>query len=62
MSKKENNIEAVIDFYKENQHRLIQFQASVEAFFSKHPKLNEKPFPTFQRKRKNEKKGFKSVS
>lgn len=45
MSEKGNNIESVVDFYKENQHRLIQFQASVEAFFSKHPKLNEKPFP-----------------
>ncbi|MGJ1410188.1 hypothetical protein ACR78Z_10970 [Sphingobacterium thalpophilum] len=39
------NIDSVIEYYKENQHRLIQFQASVEAFFSKHPKLNEKPFP-----------------
>lgn len=38
-------IDSVIEYYKENQHRLIQFQASVEAFFSKHPKLNEKPFP-----------------
>lgn len=39
------NIDAIIDFYSENQHRLIQFQASVEAFFSKHPMLNKKPFP-----------------
>lgn len=35
----------VISFYIDNQHRLVQFQASIEAFFSKHPKLNEKPFP-----------------
>jgi|SRR5690554_5376255 putative GTP pyrophosphokinase len=35
----------VINYYNENQHRLIQFQASVEAFFSKHPRLNEKHFP-----------------
>jgi len=35
----------VITYYNENQHRLIQFQASVEAFFSKHPRLNEKHFP-----------------
>jgi len=38
-------IDSVVEYYKDNQHRLIQFQASVEAFFSKHPKLNEKPFP-----------------
>lgn len=38
-------IDSVIDYYKDNQHRLVQFQASVEAFFTKHPKLNEKPFP-----------------
>lgn len=37
--------DSVIGYYKDNQHRLVQFQASVEAFFSKHPKLNEKPFP-----------------
>lgn len=38
-------IDSAIEYYKDNQHRLIQFQASVEAFFTKHPKLNEKPFP-----------------
>lgn len=39
------NINQVIEHYIENQHRLIQFQASVEAFFSKHPKLSKKHFP-----------------
>jgi putative GTP pyrophosphokinase len=38
-------IDSVVEFYSDNQHRLVQFQASVEAFFSKHPKLNEKPYP-----------------
>lgn len=37
--------DSVIGYYKDNLHRLVQFQASVEAFFTKHPKLNEKPFP-----------------
>ncbi len=45
MSTTISDIESVLKFYIDNQHRLIQFQASVEAFFSKHPKLNEKPFP-----------------
>lgn len=45
MSEQECKIEDVIDFYIENQHRLILFQKSVNAFFSEHPKLNQKPFP-----------------
>lgn len=45
MSEQESKIEDVIDFYKENQHRLVLFQKSVNAFFSEHPKLNQKPFP-----------------
>jgi hypothetical protein len=45
MNNSEENINSVVEFYKENQHRLIQFQASVEAFFSNHPQLNAKPFP-----------------
>ena len=36
MSEKINHIDSIVEFYKENEHRLIQFQASVEAFFSKH--------------------------
>ena len=45
MSENVDEINSVVEFYKDNQHRLIQFQASVEAFFSKHPKLTQKPFP-----------------
>lgn len=45
MSDHVDEINSVVKFYKDNQHRLIQFQASVEAFFSKHPKLTQKPFP-----------------
>ena len=37
--------EEVINFYNENKHRLLQFQASVESFFSNLPQLNAKPFP-----------------
>lgn len=40
-----NNIDYVIKYYIENQHRLQQFQASVETFFTKHRVLNAKPFP-----------------
>lgn len=45
MNDSDESMSSVIDFYNDNQHRLIQFQASIEAFFSKHPKLNEKKFP-----------------
>jgi len=45
MSNLDGNIESVIDFYNENHHRLLQFQASVETFFINHPQLNAKPFP-----------------
>jgi ppGpp synthetase/RelA/SpoT-type nucleotidyltranferase len=40
-----NSIEKVIEYYFDNQHRLQQFQASVETFFSKHRVLNSKPLP-----------------
>jgi ppGpp synthetase/RelA/SpoT-type nucleotidyltranferase len=39
------NIESVVTYYKDNQHRLLQFQASVETFFLSHPQLNTRPFP-----------------
>lgn len=39
------SIDIVVNHFIENQHRLVQFQASVEAFFTRHPKLNEKHFP-----------------
>ena len=45
MIKDVESIDSVVNFYKDNQHRLMQFQASVEAFFSNHPHLNAKPFP-----------------
>jgi ppGpp synthetase/RelA/SpoT-type nucleotidyltranferase len=45
MSKEIENIDSVINFYNDNQHRLIQLQASVEAYFSNHPQLNSKPLP-----------------
>jgi putative GTP pyrophosphokinase len=45
MSELNENIDNVIAFYKENQHRFQQFQASVETFFVKHPLLNAKPLP-----------------
>lgn len=45
MSNSNETIDAVVDFYNDNQHRLLQFQASVEAFFSNHPQLNAKPLP-----------------
>ena len=45
MNEHTTKTDEIIDFYRENQHRLIQFQASVEAFFSKHPALTQKPFP-----------------
>lgn len=45
MNKLEENINSVVDYYIENQHRFQQFQASVETFFVKHPALNAKPFP-----------------
>lgn len=45
MSNANENIESAVQFYLDNQHRLLQFQASVETFFFNHPKLNEKPFP-----------------
>lgn len=35
----------IIEYYVDNQHRLQQFQASVETFFSKHRVLNSKPLP-----------------
>ncbi|RYY07890.1 MAG: (p)ppGpp synthetase [Sphingobacteriaceae bacterium] len=44
MKEQENN-DSVISFYNSNQHRLLQFQASVTTFFSSHPKLNSKSFP-----------------
>ena len=44
MIKDVESIDSVVNFYKDNQHRLMQFQASVEAFFSNHPHLNAKPF------------------
>ncbi len=37
MSENVDEINSVVEFYKDNQHRLIQFQASVEAFFFKTP-------------------------
>lgn len=40
-----DNIDNVIVFYKDNQHRLLQFKASVETFFSTHPTLNSKELP-----------------
>jgi ppGpp synthetase/RelA/SpoT-type nucleotidyltranferase len=45
MIKDVETIDSVVNFYKDNQHRLMQLQASVEAFFSNHPNLNAKPFP-----------------
>ncbi len=45
MSVEIENIDTVINFYNDNQHRLIQLQASVEAYFTNHPQLNAKPFP-----------------
>lgn len=45
MSEHIENIDSVINFYNDNQHRLIQLQASVEAYFKNHPQLNSKPFP-----------------
>lgn len=45
MSKENESIDTVINFYNDNQHRLLQLQASVEAYFSNHPHLNAKPFP-----------------
>ncbi|MBC9908955.1 RelA/SpoT domain-containing protein [Chitinophaga varians] len=38
-------MDTVINFYQENQHKLLQFKASVETFFGAHPALNSKPFP-----------------
>jgi len=45
MSDQMQSIDTVINFYNDNQHRLIQLQASVEAYFTNHPQLNAKPFP-----------------
>ena len=45
MSNQNEHIDSVVAYYLENQHRLQQFQASVETFFIKHPDLNAKPFP-----------------
>lgn len=39
------NIDEVIDFYKDNMNRCEQFLASVSVFFDKNPVLNKKPFP-----------------
>ncbi len=40
-----DNFDSVINFYKDNQHRLLQFKASVETFFMNHPTLNSKESP-----------------
>ncbi|MFZ1528851.1 MAG: RelA/SpoT domain-containing protein [Ferruginibacter sp.] len=45
MSLQVENIDAIIDFYNENQLRLLQFQSSVKTFFLNHPLLNAKPLP-----------------
>lgn len=45
MNIENEKIDSVIKFYNDNQHRLLQLQASVVAFFSNHPELNAKPFP-----------------
>jgi putative GTP pyrophosphokinase len=45
MSSQTENIDAIVAYYSENQHRFQQFQASVETFFTKHPTLNSKPLP-----------------
>lgn len=42
---KESTVDGIINFYRDNQHKLLQFMASVETFFSVHPALNSKPFP-----------------
>lgn len=39
------DIDSIVDYYVENQHRIEQFQASVKTFFVKHPSLNSKPLP-----------------
>lgn len=38
-------LNSTVGYYKDNLHRCEQFHASVETFFTKHPILNEKPFP-----------------
>lgn len=38
-------VDDCINFYESNINRFLQFQASVETFFSKHEVLNQDPFP-----------------
>ena len=45
MNDSNEHIDSVVSYFNENQHRIQQFQASVETFFVKHPILNAKLLP-----------------
>jgi putative GTP pyrophosphokinase len=41
----QDQVDSIVNHYSSNQLRLQQFQAAVLAFFTNHPKFNEKQFP-----------------